>query len=501
MNKQEMPPNPSLPVPSRPPVAAGRSALFGYRPGRSGAAGASSPSPDPPQDRDWLVANKDPLRRLGFWFALIFIFLRFSMLHELITYKLGFNTYMLYLIGPPALLLLLFTGGLQRAARDNTARCWIAFAIWMVVCIPFSFWPGGSWEITQGYIRTEIPMLFLAAGMAVTLADCYKIAGAIALSAAVNVYMARSFENADVAGRFNIAFSSIANANDMAAHLLLVLPILAFYVIGPKQKMILRAAGGVVIAIGLYLIMGTGSRGALLSMVVMCAVVLWKGSHLQRLTILVIAPLAFVATTPFLPRTTVDRLLSIFKSSEQDEGEARDSRNKRMYLLKQSIKHTLTHPLMGVGPNQFRNYDGNEAVNNNRLGAWQVSHNAYTQVSSEMGIPGFLFMMGGTIGTFLGLNQLSKRLRNARDCLPVRRLRSLCFLLLLAQVSFCTSIFFLSLGYRFYLPFLSGFVIALRMAVKNELPGIERAAAEAAARKTAPVYGSRLPQSLQAKPV
>lgn len=497
MNKQEMSLNPFRPVPSRPRAGAGIGvpppSLFpGAKPVREKAAGG-----DPEPDRDWLIARDNGLRRFGFWFALVFIFLRFSMLHELITYKLGFNTYMLYLIGPPALLFLLFTGGLQRAARDKTAKCWIGFTIWMVVCVPFSFWPGDSWAITQSYIRTEIPMLFLAAGMAVTLADCYKIVGAIALSGVVNVYMARFFENADVAGRFNIAFSTIANANDMAAHLLLVLPLVAFYVIGPKRMFVVRAFGAAVIAVGLYLILGTGSRGAMVAMVMMVLVVLWKGTGLQRGVILVLMPAAFVATAPFLPQSTVDRLLTVFSQGSNEEGEALDSRNKRMYLLKQSIKHTITHPLVGVGPNQFRNYDGNEAVSNNRLGPWQVSHNAYTQVSSELGFPGFFFMLGGTLGTFVVLSQLMKRLRSARDCLAVRRLRTLCFVLLMAQVSFCVSIFFLSLGYRFYLPFLSGFVIALRMAVKNELPAIERAAAAAAAKVTAPAYGSRLPQALR----
>lgn len=500
MNKQDMSPRPSSPAASRLPGKSGvLPAIFGRRSatGTPGSDGAPEAGPQP--DRAWLIAKNDPLRRLGFWFALIFIFLRFSMLHELITYKLGFNTYMLYLVGPPALFLLLFTGGIQRAAQENTARFWMGFTLWMVVCIPFSYWPGGSWDITQAYIRTEIPMLFLAAGMVITIADCYKVIGAVALAAVVNVYMARFFETADIGGRFNIAFSSIANANDMAAHLLLVLPLVAFFVIGPKQMILLRALGGAVIAVGLYLILGTGSRGALLSMVVMCVVALWKGTNLQRAVILVAAPVALLATVPFLPRTTTDRLLTIFQNSESDEGEARDSRNKRMHLLKQSIKHTLTHPLLGVGPNQFRNYEGNEAVNNNRFGQWQVSHNAYTQISSEMGLPGFFCMLGGTFGTFLILSRLNKRLRQARDCLAVRRLRSLCFLLLMAQVSFCTSIFFLSLGYRFYLPFLSGFVIALQRAVKNELPAIEQTAAEAA-RKPLPVYGSRLPQSLRTHP-
>lgn len=457
-------------------------------PRRAGLAGGTAgfkPVNEPVgPDKAWLQLKNDSTRRIGFYFALAFVFFRFSLLHELLTVKLGFNTYILYLIGPPALLLLLMTGGLPRALRSRTAWCWLWFTVWMVACIPFSFWPGGSVSIASAYIRTEVPMLFLVAGMVVTLAECYQMIAAISLAAVVNVYMAKSFAELDIAGRFNMAFSSIANANDMAAHLLLVLPILSFYIFGPNQRFLWRVLGLLVLGNGLYLILGTGSRGAFVSLLVMVLVLVWKGSALQRTVVLAGFPLAFLLIVPVLPQATSDRLLSVFGpgGGELESSEAQGSRQQRMNLLQRSLLHTFTHPLFGVGPGQFLDYDSNDLIANRKRGTWQVSHNAYTQVSSELGIPGFLFMMGGTLGAFVTLNRLSKRLRNARDCLEVRRLRSLVTLVLVSQASFCTSIFFLSLGYRFYLPFIAGLTIALQAAINAELPQIEQAAANAAER-------------------
>jgi O-antigen ligase len=456
-------------------------------PPRAGLASATA-GPTPVNqpvvpDKAWLLLKNDSIRRIGFYFALTFVFFRFSLLHELLTAKLGFNTYILYLIGPPALLLLLMTRGLPRALRSRTAWCWLLLTIWMAACVPFSFWPGGSLGITSSYIRTEAPMLFLVAGMAVTLAECYQIIAAISLAAAFNVYMAKSFAELDIAGRFNIAFSSIANANDMAAHLLLVLPILGFYVFGPQQRLIWRVFGLPVLGYGLYLILGTGSRGAFVSLLVMVLVLVWKGSGLQRTLVLAGFPVAFLLIVPVLPQATSDRLLSVFSSGgELESSEAQGSRQQRMYLLQRSLLHTFTHPIFGVGPGQFLDYDSNDLIANQKRGTWQVSHNAYTQISSELGIPGLLFMLGGTLGAFITLKRLSQRLRNARDCLEVRRLRSLVTMVLVSQASFCTSIFFLSLGYRFYLPFIAGLTIALHAAIDAELPLIEQAAANAAGR-------------------
>jgi len=59
--------------------------------------------------------------------------------------------------------------------------------------------------------------------------------------------------------------------------------------------------------------------------------------------------------------------------------EASLSAQQRKELLFKSLKVTVRHPLFGVGPGNF------EVVS----GAWDVTHNSYTQISAEGGIPAF----------------------------------------------------------------------------------------------------------------
>ena len=60
-------------------------------------------------------------RRIAFWFGVGLVFVRFSMLNELLSYVDGRNFYLLYLFGIPALLGLLVSGGITRVLRERAA--------------------------------------------------------------------------------------------------------------------------------------------------------------------------------------------------------------------------------------------------------------------------------------------------------------------------------------------------------------------------------------------
>jgi len=82
-------------------------------------------------------------RKIAFWFGVGLVFVRFSMLNELLSYVDGRNFYLLYLFGIPALLGLLVSGGITRVLRERAAILWLCFGVWAVIAIPFSIWRGG----------------------------------------------------------------------------------------------------------------------------------------------------------------------------------------------------------------------------------------------------------------------------------------------------------------------------------------------------------------------
>ena len=80
----------------------------------------------------------------------------------------------------------------------------------------------------------------------------------------------------------------------------------------------------------------------------------------------------------------------------------------RLALLKASWTATLEHPFLGVGPGIFMDYQANSARGSGERGMWHVTHNAYTQVSSECGLPALVFYLGALGVTMHSLRKAGK---------------------------------------------------------------------------------------------
>jgi O-antigen ligase len=192
-----------------------------------------------------------------------------------------------------------------------------------------------------------------------------------------------------------------------------------------------------------------------------------------RLAGLLMTPIVAVVLAAFLPTVTKERLLSVFSDQQGMTGEAIESRSKRTYLLMQSLKLTAENPLFGVGMGQFMNYEGFQARESGGRGAWQVSHNSYTQVSSELGLPGMFFFLAAITGTYV---VLARNRRQVRGQPGAEEIELTIFCTALSLVGFCVAIFFLTLAYRFYLPTMSGLVIAIATVIRNFTPAQQQTA-------------------------
>src|SRR5260370_17107045 len=113
---------------------------------------ATSIRPQPAQDQGLkpnfnlaaAPAESGPLRKIAFYFGLALIFTRIGVVQELLSYTLGTSFYILYVLTPPPLAALLFTGGVRRTFQGRTARYWMAFYGWMVIAAGFSTSSGVS---------------------------------------------------------------------------------------------------------------------------------------------------------------------------------------------------------------------------------------------------------------------------------------------------------------------------------------------------------------------
>jgi O-antigen ligase len=412
----------------------------------------------------------DPFRRFAFYLALCLVFLRFSMLHEVLTYFTGRNTYILYVFGPPAILGMFLCGGVARTMRGRPAFYWVGFTLLLFLAVPFSSWPGGSVKTVLAFGRSDFPMLFVVAGLTCTWDECKTIMRAIAVASLFGISLGRIFIDADQ-DRLALSFGTIANSNDYAGHLLLMLPFLLF--VGfTTQKLIVRFVCIGAFLYGVALVLQTGSRGAALAVVAGTLVFLVRGSTRQRIALMMLVPVGLIALLVVLPESTRTRLMSFSQSESGVSQEALESSESREYLLKQSIIFTFTHPVFGVGPGQFSSYEGGLRTEDGERGSWHETHNSYTQISSECGIPAAVCYLAALFTTFALLNRFwhnARRLGNSE-------MITAAFCLMLALTSYCTAITFLNFGYRFYLLAISGLVIAMTevMAMTLRLESAKR---------------------------
>ena len=420
-----------------------------------------------PPDSAGEVEDTSPLRVMAFKLGLILVFIRFSIIHQLLTSLVHVNFYLLYLFGIPALLGVALAGGVQRTLRSRPAVYWAGFAIWLAVGAPFSSWRGGSIGGLSSYLRTDFPMLFVTAGLVYTWRECRAMMYAIAWGAVAILFAGKMFQ--DDTGyygeRLAINFGTVSNSNDYAGHLVLVLPFLLWAALTSKSKAI-RLAALCGIPYGVLLVLKTASRGGLVALVAGALFWLLRGSMRQRIALLALGPVVVVALVGFVPRSSMVRILSFSTESADASEEALESSTMRRYLLQESILYTLQHPLFGVGMGQFSNYEGvHSTLVGGLRGFWHETHNTYTQVSSECGIPALALYLAGIVSTFLMLNRVYRRASGRPDCVDIR---NAAFCIMLAMTAYCTATAFLNFAYFFYLPAIASLAIAVSNAAQVE---------------------------------
>ena len=431
---------------AQPPAAAEPSKAVLPRPGLQ-PRGTPVPS---------LPPNDGPLSSIGFAAALAYVFVRFALLNDTITAVFGFKPYLAYITAPIALLGFLFTGGLGRAVRFKPGIFFCGFLAWLLLAAPFSVWRGGSTQTLFTAFEADFSMFFMIVGLTTTWYRFRMMLFAIAGGGVCDFLFCLIYP-ASVDGRFVLRFGTLSNPNDLATHFLFILPVCAWaFQASPRfslPKLILPPT----IAGILIIVLRTGSRAALLSLIGLALFLFLRGS-IQFKIVAVVSAIALAAIAVFLlPADLKYRYLSLFTSSApavstaadlERAQEAQGSTAAREALLTNSISETLSHPLFGVGPGEFAVAEAAVAKDLGKRAAWQVTHNTYTQVSAEAGIPAFLFFVGALFGAIRLLYLVHKRTRSHRLNDPMEP----AFWLLISGIALSINIFFSALAYAYYIP-------------------------------------------------
>jgi putative inorganic carbon (HCO3(-)) transporter len=228
------------------------------------------------------------------------------------------------------------------------------------------------------------------------------------------------------------------NPNDLALHLVTMIPIGLVLTIGSRGviKKTVYLGCSLLIMAGLV---ATFSRGGFLGFMCVIAFMVWKLARRNRVIIGAVALTIVLATIAVAPSAYRSRI-----STTSD-----DSAIARTDDLKRSILIAARHPLFGVGMDNYILYSN----------ANKATHNAYTQVASEMGIAALLIYVALLLSPFAGLRRIEAAARIAGRKPPIFYLA---IGLQASLVGYMVVSFFASVAYLWYVYYLVAYCICLR---------------------------------------
>jgi O-antigen ligase len=415
------------------------------------------------------AGGESQVHRIFQYVLFLYLFMYVSRLPELLPwFRIGLLMQPILLIG------LVMTDQVRVLTKLRSTRWLIATTLWIGICIPFSFWPGGSFAVLLKTVQSLFLVAFILAFVR-SLRDVMRgvtIIGLASGAIAILSFVASS----QIDNRQGLAGSaSLADPNFFALYLLVGGGFLCL--VATENRGPLRFLAMALIPLNLAGIARSGSRAGLLTLVTGVIVFLIYGSIKQRTVIISACGVGLLLGVFFLPASIKARFTSLLSpggaasSSEPeraDEGLGANrgitnyqaSSEARMYLLRRSLLLTAKNPLFGVGPDQFEGAEAEDAAKQGVKGSWHYTHNTYTQMSSECGIPGFIMFVGALIFGYRGLSTV-------RRTGPTRGIRQMALFMQTTYLMLMVGMFFLSLGYG-GLPFVMiGFSEAFKAGVRR----------------------------------
>jgi hypothetical protein len=252
------------------------------------------------------------------------------------------------------------------------------------------------------------------------------------------------------------------NPNDMALHLVTMLPLavaLAFGSRGLLKKLLYGGSAALIVA-GTVV---TYSRGGFLAMSTALLALAWTLGRKNRFAVVAVVCVFAVGLLLFAPGGYGVRIFSIYNHKLDVLGSA----DARQALLLRSVVVALRNPLFGVGMGNFAYVSFRNAQ----------SHNAYTQVAAEMGAAAFV------VYVLFVVTPLRRLLAVARETFDERRTSHFYYLaagLSASLVGYMVASFFASVAYYWNVYYLVGYAVCLRRLYEAERAKAAAAGSEAA---------------------
>ena len=396
---------------------------------------------------NWIARNGH-----GFTFAGIFLFTIFVFYrpYELIP-GLGFLQSGAFIIAIATLLIYIPT---QLSAESSLTilstevKSILALTALAIITMPIARNPAAAWAtFNDPFIKAVIIFIVMVNVVRtrkrlMTLIWLSLIISIYVSLMAINLYLKGEFKtegyrvSIDLIGLFN-------NPNDLGIQLVTMLPIVVGLALASKnilRRLFFFAVGGLF----LFGMLITFSRGAFLGFVAMSAMLVWKLGRAQRFKYSVIAAIGGAIFLVIAPGNYGLRVLSIFFPSLDPVGSA-GARRDGLLL---SLLVTARNP-WGIGMGNSPGFSPHGLQ----------THNAYTQVSSELGLLGLAAYVTFIVSALrkLGAIEHTQYAAGERDWFYFMSIG-----LQGSLVAYMVSSFFGSVAYLWYVYYLVAYAVAFR---------------------------------------
>lgn len=412
---------------------------------------------------------------IGFAFLLCFLFLLYSRVLDFFVPFL----HLPIILASTALALLLLSGGIGGVFKSPAGKLLVGFSLWLWLAVPTSVWRGGSVQVLTDEWMKSFAAFLIVGGLLATFRQLRALLTALALAflaaSILVLIIGQTWE-----GRLTLPTGLYSGPNEVAMAMLAGCVFWSWRITKPSTSALGRVVSAACLLPVLYVIPKTASRGGLLAAVVLFPFLLTRRMGRGRILVMLAVLGGVLVGTVLLPKQIKDRFATMIPGASDEvpsdeesariQEEARGSTEERWYLLKTSVVLTFQHPIFGVGPGQFEVAE-NERAGSMGLprGAWHGTHNTYTQISSEAGIPALIMYVACMVWCWRELVRIERRCKSIGGQLATEML-SAAFVLrafLLVQIVYFA---FAHLGYEVFFPTAAGMIFAMSRISKTELP-------------------------------
>ena len=337
----------------------------------------------------------------------------------------------------------------------------LLLSLWFAIGVPFAFWRGGSLQIlTTVWFKTVLAFMMLTLTL-VTLERIRLLLWAIILSE----LLATSFsiflpsKALWIGERIYGANTGFLGWNFLGIAAATSIPYIAAMFVTRRNALSTCLLASTSLSM-MWMLVLTASRGGFLNVVFSTVLTLWfvlRGNTRGRIAGIGIGLVLCIATM-LAPSVFWDRLETVWSGSEDstyvnqfqsklEQLAAQESTEGRRQLLRRSVQFTFEHPLFGLGLGNFNLASG--AQHAGEENAWMGTHNTFTQISSEAGLPALLIYLILLVGLVRRTNAIRHSPLQSPNELEIRLMASATLVSLLS-FAFGASVAHLAYDYYFF---------------------------------------------------